>query len=82
MLKRWRQRIETRLDTAKWERSSVTIAKKPVSFSAARCPQCGSIELRGPYRHNRKEIRRHRIEERNDPTLIMFMVVLGAIGAF
>jgi uncharacterized membrane protein YeaQ/YmgE (transglycosylase-associated protein family) len=56
--------------------------EKPVSFSAAACPQCGSIEPRGPYRHSRREIRRHRIEERNDRTLIMFMVVLGVIGAF
>src|ERR1700726_2922946 len=55
---------------------------KPVSFSAAACPQCGSIEPSGPYRHNSREIRRHRIEERNDRTLIMLMVVLGAIGAF
>jgi hypothetical protein len=55
---------------------------KPVSFSAAACPQCGSIEPSGPYRHNRREIRRHRIEERNDRTLIVFMVVLGAVGAF
>jgi hypothetical protein len=56
--------------------------EKPISFSAAACPQCGSIEPRGPYRHSRREIRRHRIEERNDRTLIVFMVVLGAIGAF
>jgi uncharacterized membrane protein YeaQ/YmgE (transglycosylase-associated protein family) len=55
---------------------------KPVSFTAAACPQCGSIEPRGPYRHSRREIRRHRIEERNDRTLIVFMVMLGAIGAF
>jgi hypothetical protein len=46
---------------------------KPVSFSAAACPQYGSIEPSGPYRHNRREIRRHRIEERNDRTLIVFM---------
>jgi uncharacterized membrane protein YeaQ/YmgE (transglycosylase-associated protein family) len=56
--------------------------EKPVSFSAAACPQCGSIEPRGPYRHSRREIRRHRIEERNDRTLITFMIVLGSIGAF
>jgi uncharacterized membrane protein YeaQ/YmgE (transglycosylase-associated protein family) len=56
--------------------------EQSVSFSAAACPQCGSIEPRGPYRHNRRELRRHRIEERNDRTLIVFMVVLGAIGAF
>ena len=31
---------------------------------------------------SRYEIRRHRVEERNDRTLIVFMVVLGAIGAF
>jgi uncharacterized membrane protein YeaQ/YmgE (transglycosylase-associated protein family) len=55
--------------------------EKPVSFSATACPQCGSIEPREPYRHNRREIGRHRIEERNDRTLILFMVVLGATGA-
>lgn len=55
---------------------------KPVSFSAVSCPRCGSAEPNGPYRHSRREIRRHRIEERNDGTLIMLMLALGTIGAF
>jgi uncharacterized membrane protein YeaQ/YmgE (transglycosylase-associated protein family) len=56
--------------------------EQSVSFSAAACPQCGSIEPRGPYRHSRREIRRQQIEERNDRTLIVFTVVLGVIGVF
>jgi hypothetical protein len=55
---------------------------KGVSFSAANCPHCGSAEPVGPYRHNRKEARRHRIEEKNDRTLIATTVALGVIGAF
>jgi hypothetical protein len=54
----------------------------PVSFSAARCPQCGSAEPNGPFRHSPKEIHSHRIEKRNDRRLIMFMAGFGAIGAF
>jgi hypothetical protein len=53
-----------------------------VSFTAPSCPHCGSIEPAGPYRFNRKEARRHRIEEKNDRTLIAITVVLGMIGAF
>jgi hypothetical protein len=53
-----------------------------VSFTAPSCPHCGSIEPAGPYRFNRKEARRHRIEEKNDRTLIAIAVVLGMIGAF
>jgi rRNA maturation protein Nop10 len=53
-----------------------------VSFTAASCPHCGSIEPAGPYRFNRKEARRHRIEERNDRTLILMTVGFGAVGAF
>jgi hypothetical protein len=41
-----------------------------------------SIEPAGPYRFNRKEARRHRIEERNDRTLILMTVGFGAVGAF
>jgi hypothetical protein len=53
-----------------------------VSFSAA-CPNCGSREPSGPYRHNnRKEARRLRIEEKNDKNLIIVMTALGAVGAF
>jgi hypothetical protein len=53
-----------------------------VSFSAAACPRCGSKEPSGPYRHNRKEARRLRLEERNDRRLILMTVGLGAVGAF
>jgi hypothetical protein len=53
-----------------------------VSFTAVSCPHCGSIEPAGPYRFNRKEARRYRIEDRNDRTLILITVGFGAIGAF
>ena len=53
-----------------------------VSFSATACPRCGSREPSGSYRHNRKESRRLRIEEKNDKNLVVVMTVLGAIGAF
>ena len=52
-----------------------------VSFTAAACPNCGSREPSGPYRHNRKEARRLRIEEKNDKNLIIVMTALGAIPA-
>jgi hypothetical protein len=53
-----------------------------VSFTAAACPRCGSTEPTGPYRHNSKEARRLRAEDRNDRNLIIVMTALGAIGAF
>jgi hypothetical protein len=53
-----------------------------VSFTAVSCPHCGSIEPAGPYRFNRKEARRYRIEDRNDRTLILITVGFGAVGAF
>jgi hypothetical protein len=53
-----------------------------VSFTAAACPNCGSREPTGPYRHNRKEARRLRAEDRNDRNLIVVMTALGGIGAF
>jgi hypothetical protein len=56
--------------------------ERSVSFSAANCPHCGSAEPAGPYRHNRKEVGRHRIEDKNDRNLIATTVVLGVIGAF
>jgi hypothetical protein len=55
---------------------------RPISFSAAACPNCGSREPTGPYRHNRKEARRLGAEDKNDRTLIMLTVGLGAVGAF
>jgi rRNA maturation protein Nop10 len=56
--------------------------EQSVSFTAASCPHCGSIEPAGPYRFNRKEARRYRIEERNDRTLILMTVGFGVVGAF
>lgn len=53
-----------------------------VSFSAASCPHCGSIEPSGSYRLNAREARRLRIEERNDRRLILMTVGLAAIGVF
>lgn len=53
---------------------------KPVSFSAAACPQCGSREPSGPYRKSEKEARGHRIEERNDRNLIVTTIALAAFG--
>jgi hypothetical protein len=53
---------------------------RPVSFTATACPNCGSREPAGPYQFNRRERRRHRIEERNDRNLVVTALVLGAIG--
>ena len=52
-----------------------------VSFRAASCPHCGSVEPAGPYVFNRKEARRHRIEERNDRNLVVVTLSCGLIGA-
>jgi hypothetical protein len=52
-----------------------------VSFRAANCPHCGSLEPAGPYVFNRKEARRHRIEERNDRNLVVVSLSCGLIGA-
>jgi len=54
----------------------------PVSFRAAACPQCGSPEPNGPYRHSKTEIHWHRIEERNDRRTMLFMLGIGAVGGF
>src|SRR5215475_11079202 len=53
-----------------------------VSFSAASCPHCGSQEPSGPYVFSRREIRLHRIEQRNDRTLALAVVGCTAAGAF
>ena len=47
---------------------------RPVSFRAVSCPNCGSTEPSGPYRFSKKELRRHRAEERNDHTLLVATV--------
>jgi hypothetical protein len=57
--------------------------RRPVSFSAASCPHCGSIEPSGPYVHSTKELRRLRAEDRNDHTLLVTTVACccgGALG--
>lgn len=51
-----------------------------VSFSAANCPHCGSREPSGPYFQSRRERRLHRIEARNDQTLIGMLVLCAGIG--
>ena len=52
-----------------------------VSFRAANCPHCGSLKPGGPYVFNRKEARRHRIEERNDRNLVIVSLCCGLVGA-
>ena len=54
--------------------------QRPVSFTATRCPQCGSTQPAGPYVMSTKEIKNFRIEERNDRNMIMTAIGLGAIG--
>jgi len=51
-----------------------------VSFRAANCPHCGSVEPAGPYVFNRKEARRHRIEERNDRNLVVVTLSCGLVA--
>jgi hypothetical protein len=51
-----------------------------VSFSAARCPHCGSTEPTGPYQFSKKEVRQFQIEQRSDNYLIRTALLLGVIG--
>jgi hypothetical protein len=51
-----------------------------VSFSATRCPHCGSTEPSGPYQFSKKEARNFQIEQRNDNYLIRTALLLGTIG--
>jgi len=51
-----------------------------VSFRAASCPHCGSPEPSGPYVFSRKELRRHRIEYRNDINLLVTSLGCAAAG--
>jgi hypothetical protein len=53
-----------------------------VSFSAGACPHCGSREPSGPYVQSQREQRFHRIEERNDQTLVGMLVLCTGIGFF
>jgi hypothetical protein len=54
--------------------------KRPVSFSAAFCPHCGSREPAGPYQFSKKEARKFRIEDKNDNYLVRTVLLLGLIG--
>jgi hypothetical protein len=51
-----------------------------VSFRAASCPHCGSPEPSGPYVFSREEIRRHRVELRNDINLGVTSLACAAAG--
>ena len=51
-----------------------------VSFRAANCPHCGSPEPSGPYVFSREEIRRHRVEYRNDINLAITSLGCAAAG--
>jgi hypothetical protein len=53
-----------------------------VSFRAANCPHCGSPEPSGPHVFNRKELRRHRVEYRNDINLVVTSLACAAAGGF
>jgi len=54
--------------------------KRPVSFSAAFRPHCGSKEPAGPYQFSKKEARKFRIEDKNDNYLVRTVLLLGLIG--
>ena len=66
--------------TAQTEMTNCYDCREPVSFSAATCPHCGSLEPGGPYVHNRRELRRFRGEARNDRTLMISVIACG-LGA-
>jgi hypothetical protein len=51
-----------------------------VSFRAASCPHCGSPEPSGPYVFSSEEIRRHRLEYRNDINLAVTSLGCAAAG--
>ena len=53
-----------------------------MAFRAASCPHCGSPEPSGPYVFSRKEIRRHRVEYRNDINLVVTSLACAAAGGF
>ncbi len=51
-----------------------------VSFSALSCPHCGSTQPSGPYILSARELKQHRIEEKNDKRLVLVTVLCCAIG--
>jgi hypothetical protein len=54
---------------------------RPVSFSAVSCPHCGSTEPSGPYKFSKKQLRRLRVEQRNDNILVITAVACSCAGA-
>ncbi|WP_128948548.1 MULTISPECIES: hypothetical protein [Bradyrhizobium] len=52
-----------------------------ISFSAIAWPHCGSREPAGPYTQSSRERRQHRIEEKNDQTLIGVAAMCSGMGA-
>jgi hypothetical protein len=54
---------------------------RSISFSATRCPNCGSLEPGGPYVHSEREQRRFGGEARNDHTLLIAVVGCALGGA-
>ena len=53
----------------------------PVSFRAPTCPHCGSPEPAGPHVFSREELRRHRVEYRNDINLLVTSLACAVAGA-
>lgn len=51
-----------------------------ISFRAPSCPHCGSPEPSGPYVFSREDLRRHRIEYRNDINLAVTSLACAAAG--
>jgi hypothetical protein len=54
--------------------------ERPVSFSAAACPNCGLREPSGPYRFSASEARRLGAEDRNDKRVLQAVaagIILG-----
>lgn len=54
--------------------------RKPVSFTAAQCPHCGSREPAGPYQFSDRQSRRFRIEAYNDLRMVVFALLGAVIG--
>lgn len=51
-----------------------------VSFSAGNCPHCGSTQPCGPYVLSVGELKRHRIEEKNDRRLVAVTALCCVLG--
>ena len=51
-----------------------------VSFTASNCPHCGSTEPTGPYVHSPQELRKLRVEARNDRRLLVVTLACCGLG--